>query len=75
VNCGQCEEVCPAEIPNALFMHAQQVELEKMFGHVPGANMELPLMAYVEEPEERARLHNTGSDMIYENVFNPFSKH
>ena len=26
VNCGQCEEVCPAEIPNALFMHAQQVQ-------------------------------------------------
>jgi formate dehydrogenase subunit beta len=69
VNCGQCEEVCPAEIPNALFMHAQQVELEKMFGHVPGVNMELPLMAYVEEKEERGRLHNTGSDMIYENVF------
>jgi formate dehydrogenase subunit beta len=55
-------------------MHAQQVELEKMFGHIPGINMELPLMAYVEEKEERARLHNTGSDMIYENVFNPVTK-
>ena len=64
VNCGQCEEVCPAEIPDALFMHAQQVELEKMFGHVPGVSMELPLMAYVEEKEERARLGNTGSQMI-----------
>ena len=74
VNCGQCEELCPAEIPNALFMHAQQVELEKMFGHVPGVNMELPLLAMVEEKEERARLHNTGSDMIYENVFNPVPK-
>jgi len=75
VNCGQCEEVCPMEIPNALFMHAQQVELEKMFGHVPGVNMELPLMAFVEEKEERARLGNTGSDMIYENVFKPVPKH
>jgi len=74
VNCGQCEELCPAEIPNSLFMHAQQVELEKMFGHVPGVDMELPLMAFVEEPEDRARLHNTGSDMIYENVFNPLKK-
>ena len=74
VNCGQCEEVCPAEIPNALSMHAQQVELEKMFGHVPGVNMELPLLAMVEEKEERSRLHNTGSDMIYENVFNPMPK-
>nr|WP_320160452.1 Coenzyme F420 hydrogenase/dehydrogenase, beta subunit C-terminal domain [uncultured Methanoregula sp.] len=74
VNCGQCEEVCPSEIPNALFMHAQQVELEKMFGHTPGVNMELPLMAYVEEKEERARLNNTGSDMIYQNVFNAVAK-
>jgi formate dehydrogenase subunit beta len=75
VNCGQCEEVCPMEIPNALFMHAQQVELEKMFGHVPGVSMELPLMALADEKEERARLANTGSDMIYENVFNPVPKH
>jgi formate dehydrogenase subunit beta len=71
VNCGQCQELCPAEIPNALFMHAQQQELEKMFGHVPGVSMELPLLAFVEEKAERARLANTGSDMIYENVFNP----
>jgi formate dehydrogenase subunit beta len=75
VNCGQCQELCPAEIPNALFMHAQQVELEKMFGHVPGVDMSLPLLALVEEKEERARLHNTGSDMIFENVFNPVAKH
>ncbi|MFA5237741.1 MAG: Coenzyme F420 hydrogenase/dehydrogenase, beta subunit C-terminal domain, partial [Methanoregula sp.] len=74
VNCGQCQELCPAEIPNALFMHAQQVELEKMFGHVPGVSMELPLMAFVEEKAERDRLKNTGSDMIYENVFNPVPK-
>ena len=74
VNCGQCEEVCPAEIPNALFMHAQQVELEKMFGHTPGISMELPILAYAEERVERERLHNTGSDMIYLNVFNPIKK-
>jgi formate dehydrogenase subunit beta len=75
VNCGQCQELCPSEIPNALFMHSQQVELEKMFGHVPGLDMELPLMAFAEERVERARLHNTGSDMIYENVFKPLAGH
>ncbi|MEA5037673.1 hypothetical protein SDC9_31762 [bioreactor metagenome] len=69
VNCGQCQELCPAEIPNALFMHAQQVELEKMFGHTPGVDMTLPVLAYAEEPEERRRLNETGSDMIFENVF------
>ncbi|MFA5296331.1 MAG: Coenzyme F420 hydrogenase/dehydrogenase, beta subunit C-terminal domain [Methanoregulaceae archaeon] len=66
VNCGQCEELCPMEIPNALFMHAQQVELEKMFGHVPGVDMKLPLLALVEEREERDRLTATGSDQIYD---------
>jgi len=69
VNCGQCQELCPMEIPNALYMHAQQVELQKMFGHVPGENMELPVLGFAEEADERARLNATGSDMIYENVF------
>ena len=69
VNCGQCTDVCPMNIPNSLFMHAQQVELEKMFGHKPGMNMELPVLAFAEEADERARLAATGSDMIYENVF------
>ena len=54
------------DIPNALFMHAQQVELEKMFGHVPGVNMNLPLLALVEEKEERDRLTATGSDQIFD---------
>ena len=66
VNCGQCEENCPMEIPNALFMHANQVELEKMFGHVPGQDMSLPLLALVEEREERDRLLATGSDQIFD---------
>ncbi len=69
VNCGQCTDVCPMNIPNSLFMHAQQVELQKMFGHKPGMDMELPVLAFAEEADERARLHATGSDMIYENVF------
>jgi formate dehydrogenase subunit beta len=66
INCGQCQELCAMDIPNALFMHAQQVELEKMFGHVPGVDMELPLLALVEEREERDRLSATGSDQIFD---------
>ncbi|MCQ1539469.1 formate dehydrogenase [Methanocalculus taiwanensis] len=69
VNCGQCEENCPMEIPNTLFMHAQQVELEKMYGFVPGINMEPPVLAYAEERVERKRLDDTGSDQIFDNVF------
>lgn len=69
INCGQCQELCPMDIPNSLYMHAQQVELEKMFGHKPGYDMELPVLAFAEEADERARLNATGSDMIFENVF------
>ena len=54
------------DIPNALFMHGLQVELEKMFGFTPGVNMDLPLLALVEEPTERKRLSDTGSDQIFD---------
>jgi formate dehydrogenase subunit beta len=66
VNCGQCEELCPMDIRNSLYMHALQADLEKMFGHVPGVDMSLPILALVEEPTERARLSATGSDQIYD---------
>ena len=66
VNCGQCEELCPMEIRNSLFMHAIQTDLEKMFGHVPGISLELPVLALVEEPTERTRLASTGTDQIFD---------
>ncbi len=69
INCGQCEELCAMDIRNALFMHAQQVEIEKMFGHVPGKDMTPPIHALAEEKTERARLDATGTDSIYENIF------
>ncbi len=69
INCGQCEELCAMDIRNALFMHAQQVEIEKMFGHVPGKDMTPPIHALAEEKAERARLDATGTDSIYQNIF------
>jgi len=66
INCGQCEELCAMDIPNALFMHALQTEMEKMFGFTPGVNMDLPVLALVEEPVERERLAATGSDQIFD---------
>ncbi|MCK9307242.1 MAG: Coenzyme F420 hydrogenase/dehydrogenase, beta subunit C-terminal domain [Methanoculleus sp.] len=68
VNCGQCEENCPMEIANSLYMHALQTEMQRMFGHTPGVNMNLPILALVEEKAERERLSATGSDQIF-NVF------
>ncbi|WP_346434796.1 Coenzyme F420 hydrogenase/dehydrogenase, beta subunit C-terminal domain [uncultured Methanoculleus sp.] len=68
INCGQCEEHCAMDIPNSLFMHALQVNLQEMFGHTPGVDMELPVLALVEERTERKRLADTGSDQIF-NIF------
>ncbi len=42
VNCGQCEELCPMEIPLALFSHAIRVEVDATyipkFGEAPYKN-------------------------------------
>ena len=54
------------DIPNSLFMHALQVDLEEMFGHTPGVDMSLPVLALVEERTERDRLAATGSDQIFD---------
>uniref|UniRef100_UPI0034E21A47 Coenzyme F420 hydrogenase/dehydrogenase, beta subunit C-terminal domain n=1 Tax=Methanothrix sp. TaxID=90426 RepID=UPI0034E21A47 len=66
INCGQCQELCAMDIPNALFMHALQVDLEEMFGYKPGVDMTLPVLALVEESKERERLAATGSDQIFD---------
>ncbi|WOF16204.1 formate dehydrogenase [Methanoplanus sp. FWC-SCC4] len=66
INCGQCQELCAMDIPNALYMHAIQIEMQDMFGYEPGVNMDLPLLALVEEPTERKRLSDTGSDQIFD---------
>jgi formate dehydrogenase subunit beta len=57
------------EIPNSLFMHSQQVEIEKMYGYVPGQDLTPPIHAFVEEKTERARLDATHTDSIYINIF------
>ena len=49
VNCGQCELRCPMHIPNSLFMHAAQLELEQMFGYKPGNPASRPHLAKLHE--------------------------
>jgi formate dehydrogenase subunit beta len=68
INCGQCEELCPMEIENARLMHMVQSDLEGVFGYKPGVDMKLPVLALVEEPDERKRLASTGTDQIF-NIF------
>jgi len=66
VNCGQCEELCPVEISNSVFLHAIQTDLEELFGFHPGEDMTPPVLALVEETAERKRLDATGSDQIFD---------
>ncbi|MCD1295308.1 formate dehydrogenase [Methanocella sp. CWC-04] len=68
INCGQCEELCPAEIQNSRIMHMIQNDIEGMFKHVPGVDMEMPVLTVALENEERERLAATGTDQIF-NIF------
>lgn len=51
IDCGQCEELCPMDIPNALFMHAIEADLEALYGYHAGEDMSRPVAAIMEEPE------------------------
>src|ERR1035437_923046 len=53
VDCGQCEDGCPAEIPIATITHMVQTELQKTTGYVPGRSMEdpIPLSEWLVEEE------------------------
>jgi formate dehydrogenase subunit beta len=50
IDCGQCEELCPMEIPNAKFMHAIEADLEELYGYHAGEDMSPPKMAIMNEP-------------------------
>ncbi|MDO9523728.1 MAG: Coenzyme F420 hydrogenase/dehydrogenase, beta subunit C-terminal domain [Methanocorpusculum sp.] len=50
INCGQCQELCPMDIPNALFMHAMQTEIQELIGFgKPGYDMTPSPLAYSED--------------------------
>jgi formate dehydrogenase subunit beta len=53
VDCGQCEDGCPAEIPISTITHMVQTEIQKTTGYVPGRSMDdpIPLSEWLEEQE------------------------
>ncbi len=51
IDCGQCEELCPMDIPNARFMHTIEADLEALYGYHAGVDMSTPAMAIMEDPE------------------------
>jgi formate dehydrogenase subunit beta len=50
IDCGQCEELCPMDIPNARFMHAIEADLEELYGYHAGEDMSRPRVAIMDEP-------------------------
>ena len=44
INCGQCEDVCPMEIPIAYIYHRMQLRYRDTIGFVPGVDDELSPM-------------------------------
>lgn len=40
VNCGQCQDVCPAELPLSRLAHLVHDDIAKMFGYRPGMEMD-----------------------------------
>ena len=40
INCGQCQDVCPMELPLSILCSFLQNELSKIFGYIPGIDVE-----------------------------------
>jgi len=53
-NCGQCEEVCPSEIPLARIWHEINVKMQDEFNYIPGYDVEQkpPLSVINIDPSE-----------------------
>lgn len=58
VGCGQCEDVCPADIPLAIIYKKTGEELQRMFDYLSGRDIEekLPLKTY--EIQELSEVEN-----------------
>ncbi|EKQ51456.1 MAG: coenzyme F420-reducing hydrogenase, beta subunit, partial [Methanobacterium sp. Maddingley MBC34] len=49
-NCGQCEEVCPAEIPLAKIWHEINLKLQETYGFTRGMDDKMPPLSYFPAP-------------------------
>ena len=49
-NCGQCEEVCPAEIPLARIWHEINSQVQETYGYNRGMDEQKPPLSYYTHP-------------------------
>jgi formate dehydrogenase subunit beta len=51
VGCGQCEDVCPVDIPLSIIFKKVGEAVQKMFDYIPGKNVEeeIPLVTFKQE--------------------------
>lgn len=59
VNCGQCQDVCPSELPLARLTHMLNAEIGSLLGYAPGMDLGVPPpLSTVPEPElETDQIH------------------
>jgi len=54
-NCGQCEEVCPGEIPLAKIWHEVNAKIKDQFGYIKGVEEGKPPIAYFPFPQPASK--------------------
>jgi formate dehydrogenase subunit beta len=78
VNCGQCQDACPMEIPLTRLYHMLNRELSSLFGYVPGVDVtEYPPLTTVTHEElhiedvnifrKDEEIHSRGVEVFREN--------
>jgi len=56
VNCGQCQDVCPSELPLARLTHMLNAEIGSLLGYAPGMDLRVPPpLSAVPEQEAETR--------------------
>ena len=59
VNCGQCQDVCPSELPLARLTHMLNAEIDSLLGYAPGMDLRVPppLSTVLEQALETYPIH------------------